>query len=328
MAFVCGACGAFFLNQGLRLAILHCTISRFRKSEPFMIARPRRSVLYIPGSNPRALAKARTLPADALILDLEDSVAPDQKALARRQVAAAVGEGGFGARQVVIRVNGLQSPWGREDMAVAAAAGPNAILLPKVDGPGMIMHAARELREAGAPDPLRLWAMMETPLAILNAGSIAAAAADPAARLEALVMGLNDLAKETRARLTPGRSAMTPWLAICVAAARAHGVDIIDGVFNGIADLDGFKRECEQGRDMGLDCKTLIHPSQIEISNQVFAPTKAEIDAASAIIAAFDEPANQGKGVIQINGRMVERLHADMARRTLSIAAGVAAMAP
>jgi citrate lyase subunit beta/citryl-CoA lyase len=293
-----------------------------------MIARPRRSVLYIPGSNPRALAKARTLPADALILDLEDSVAPDQKALARRQVAAAVGEGGFGARQVVIRVNGLQSPWGREDMAVAAAAGPNAILLPKVDGPGMIMHAARELREAGAPDPLRLWAMMETPLAILNAGSIAAAAADPAARLEALVMGLNDLAKETRARLTPGRSAMTPWLAICVAAARAHGVDIIDGVFNGIADLDGFKRECEQGRDMGLDGKTLIHPSQIEICNQVFAPTEAEIDAASAIIAAFDEPANQGKGVIQINGRMVERLHADMARRTLSIAAGVAAMAP
>jgi citrate lyase subunit beta/citryl-CoA lyase len=289
-----------------------------------MIAQPRRSVLYMPGANPRALAKARSLPADALIFDLEDSVAPEQKALARDQVVATTREGGFGARQVVIRVNALESPWGGDDLRAAAAAGPSAVLLPKVDGPGAIMQAARELREAGAPDHLRLWAMMETPLAILHAGSIAAAAADPAARLDVLVMGLNDLAKETRARLTPGRGAVTPWLAICVVAARAHGVDLIDGVYNDIADLEGFKRECEQGRDMGFDGKTLIHPGQIEICNEVFAPTKAEIDAASAIIAAFDEPANHDKGVIQINGRMVERLHADMARRTLSIAARVA----
>jgi citrate lyase subunit beta/citryl-CoA lyase len=292
-----------------------------------MTARPRRSVLYMPGANPRALAKARTLPADAVILDLEDSVAPDQKALAREQVVATVRQGGFGPRQAVIRINALESPWGRDDLQAAAGAGADAILLPKVDGPGAIMHAARQLREAGAPEPLRVWAMMETPLAILHAGAIAAAAADPAARLEVLVMGLNDLAKETRARLTPGRPAMTPWLATCVAAARAHGVDIIDGVYNDIADLEGFKKECEQGRDMGLDGKTLIHPSQIDICNEVFAPTKAEVDAASAIIAAFDEPANQDKGVIQINGRMVERLHADMARRTLLIAAGVARLA-
>jgi citrate lyase subunit beta/citryl-CoA lyase len=189
------------------------------------------------------------------------------------------------------------------------------------------MQAARELRQAGAPESLRLWAMMETPLAILQAGAIAATAADPAARLDVLVMGLNDLAKETRARFTPGRPAMTPWLAICTVAARAHGVDIIDGVYNDIADLDGFRRECEQGRDMGLDGKTLIHPSQIDICNDVFAPTRAEIDAASAIIAAFDEPTNKDKGVIQIDGRMVERLHADMARRTLSIAEGVARLA-
>ena len=292
-----------------------------------MTARPRRSVLYMPGSNPRALGKARTLAADALILDLEDSVAPEQKAGAREQVAAAVREGGFGRREVVIRVNALHSPWGKEDLAAAAAAPPDAILLPKVDGPGAVMQAARELREAGAPESVRLWAMMETPLAILNAGSIAAVSADPAARLDVLVMGLNDLAKETRARLTPGRSALAAWLAICVAAARAHHVDIVDGVYNDIADIDGFRRECEQGRDMGLDGKTLIHPSQIAVCNEVFAPTKAEIAAASAVIAAFDEPANRDKGVVQIDGKMVERLHADMARRTLAIAEGVAALA-
>ncbi|HLW89986.1 MAG TPA: CoA ester lyase [Roseiarcus sp.] len=291
-----------------------------------MNVRPRRSVLYMPGSNQRALAKARSLKADALILDLEDSVAPDQKALARDQVTAAARQGGFGRREVVIRVNNLLSPWGADDLIAAAAAKPDAVLLPKVDGPGVVMQAARQLREAGAPEGLRLWAMMETPLAILNAGAIAAAAADPASRLDVLVMGLNDLAKETRARLTPGRPAMTPWLSICVAAARAHGVDIIDGVYNDIADLSGFRRECEQGRDFGLDGKTLIHPSQIEICNEVFAPSPGELEAAGAIIAAFDEPANQGKGVIQIDGRMVERLHADLARRTLAIAAGVAAL--
>jgi citrate lyase subunit beta/citryl-CoA lyase len=295
------------------------------QSEIVVIARPRRSVLYVPGSNPRAIAKARSLATDAVILDLEDSVAPEAKTATRAHVAAAVGEGGFGGREVVIRVNGADTPWGADDLAAATAAGPDAILLPKIDGPGGVMQAARGLREAGAPDRIRLWAMMETPMAILHAGSIATAAADPSSRLEALVMGLNDLAKETRARFVPGRASMIPWLALCVAAARAHGVDILDGVYNDIADLQGFESECAQGRDFGFDGKTLIHPSQIDAANRLFAPTPAEIDRARAIIAAFDLPENAGKGVIQLEGRMVERLHAAMARRTLSIARGVAA---
>jgi citrate lyase subunit beta / citryl-CoA lyase len=287
-----------------------------------MLARPRRSVLYMPGSNSKALAKAATLAADALILDLEDSVAPDAKLMARAQVIEAA-KRDFGGREVVIRVNGPHTPWGPDDLAAAAAAGPDAILLPKVDGPGEIMVAARIMRENGAPDRTRLWAMMETPNAILNAGSIAAVAADPASRLAVLVMGLNDLAKETRARLTPGRPTMTAWLAGCAVAARAHGVDIIDGVFNDIKDLDGFKAECEQGRDMGLDGKTLIHPSQIDICNEVFAPTAAEVENARAIVDAFALPENAGKGVIQLNGKMVELLHADMAKRTLAIAGAI-----
>lgn len=291
-----------------------------------MNARPRRSVLYMPGSNPRAIAKARNLAADAVILDLEDSVAPEAKDAAREQVAAAVREGGFGGREVVIRINGPDSPWGREDLAAAAAARPDAILLPKVDGPGAIMHVARELREAGASETIRLWAMMETPMAILHAGSIAAVAADPGSRLDVLVMGLNDLAKETRARFVPGRASMMAWLALCVAAARAHGVDLLDGVYNDIADLAGFEAECGQGRDMGLDGKTLIHPSQIAIANAVFAPSDQEVGNAQAILAAFSLPENAGKGAIQLGGRMVERLHAEIARRTLSIADGIAAL--
>jgi citrate lyase subunit beta/citryl-CoA lyase len=291
-----------------------------------MLARPRRSVLYMPGSNAKALAKAKTLPADALILDLEDSVAPDQKIAARGEVASAVRAGGFGGREVVIRVNGPHTPWGEEDLAAASAAGPDAILLPKVDGPGAIMAAARTLREGGAPDRTRIWAMMETPNAILNAGSIAAVAADSTSRLAVMVMGLNDLAKETRARLTPGRPAMIAWVAACVIAARAHGVDIVDGVYNDIHDLDGFRDECLQGRDMGLDGKTLIHPSQIDICNEAFAPTSAEVESAAAIVEAFALPENAGKGAIQLNGRMVELLHAEMARRTLAIADAIAGL--
>ncbi|WP_174247504.1 CoA ester lyase [Methylocapsa sp. S129] len=291
-----------------------------------MIARPRRSVLYMPGSNPRAIAKARSLAADVVILDLEDSVAPEAKAAAREQVAAAVREGGFGRREVVIRVNGFESPWGRDDLTAAAAAGPDAILLPKIDGPGSVMQVARELREAGAPERIRLWAMMETPMAVLHAGSIAAVAADPGSRLDVLVMGLNDLAKETRARFVPGRASMTAWLALCVVAAKAHGVDILDGVYNDIGDLKGFEAECLQGRDMGLDGKTLIHPGQVDIANAVFAPTSAEIDSAQAIIGAFNLPENAGKGAIQLDGKMVERLHAEIARRTLAIAQGIAAL--
>ena len=290
-----------------------------------MLARPRRSVLYMPGSNGKALAKAATLAADALILDLEDSVAPDAKEMARKQVMEAAA-GDFGGREVVIRVNGPHTPWGPTDLVAAAAAGPDAILLPKVDGPGAVMLAARIMRDNGAPERTRLWAMMETPNAILNAGQIAAVAADSTSRLAVLVMGLNDLAKETRARLTPGRPTMTAFLANSLVAARAHGVDIIDGVYNDIKDLDGFRAECLQGRDIGLDGKTLIHPGQIDICNEVFAPTAAEVESARAIIDAFALPENQGKGVIQLNGKMVELLHAEMARRTLMIAEGIAAL--
>jgi citrate lyase subunit beta/citryl-CoA lyase len=290
-----------------------------------MLARPRRSVLYMPGSNAKALAKAATLPADAVILDLEDSVSPDAKEAARAQVVEAA-KGDFGAQEVVIRVNGPHTPWGTDDLIAAAGAGPDAILLPKVDGPGAIMLAARVIRDSGAPDRTRIWAMMETPNAILNSGSIAAVAADSASRLAVLVMGLNDLAKETRAKLTPGRPTMLAWLANCVVAARAHNVDIVDGVYNDIKDLGGFRAECVQGRELGLDGKTLIHPSQIDICNEVFAPSAAEVDGARAIIDAFALAENAGKGVIQLNGKMVELLHADMARRTLAIADAIAAL--
>ncbi len=289
-----------------------------------MVARPRRSVLYLPGSNEKALAKARELPADAIILDIEDSVAPEAKPAARQRIVEALKAGGFGRREVLIRVNGIHTPWGEADLEAAVAAGPDGVLLPKVDGPGTIMQAARILK--AAPEKTRLWAMMETPNAMLNAGSIAAMAADSATRLEALVLGLNDLAKETRGRLAPGRAAFAPWLATCVAAARAHGCDVIDGVYNDIKDLDGFRRECQQGLEFGFDGKTLIHPTQIDICNETFAPTPAEVAQARAIIAAFDLPENQAKGVLQIEGKMVELLHAQMARRTLAIAEAIEAL--
>jgi len=286
-----------------------------------MVARPRRSALYMPGSNPKAMAKARELPADAIILDLEDSVAPDAKPEARNRIVEVVKAGGFGDREVLIRVNGLHTPWGEADLEAAVAAAPDGVLLPKVDGPGTVMQAARLLR--AAPEKTRLWAMMETPMAMLSASSIAAIAADSTSRLEALVLGLNDLAKETRGKLMPGRAAFTHWLATCVAAARAHGCDVLDGVYNDIKDLDGFREECRQGLEFGFDGKTLIHPSQIDICNEVFAPTAAEIAHAKAVIAAFGRPENAGKGVLQIDGKMVELLHAQMAKRTLAIAEAI-----
>lgn len=290
-----------------------------------MSVRPRRSALYMPGSNARALEKARSLDVDCLILDLEDAVAPDAKDLAREQVTGAVRTGGYGRREVVIRVNAPDTPWGKADLAAAAAAGPHAILLPKVSTPGDIMLAAKDIRDAGAPDHTRLWAMMETPQAILNADSIVRTAVDPASRLDALVMGTNDIAKETRARLTPGRPSMLAYLSICVAAARAYGVEILDGVFNDFSDEAGFLAECEQGRDFGMDGKTLIHPNQLAVANRVFAPSAEETERARKIIAAFALPENASKGAIQLDGRMVERLHADIAQRTVRIADAIAA---
>lgn len=286
--------------------------------------KPRRSVLYMPGANARALDKARTLPADTLILDLEDSVAPDAKASAREQVARAVSEGGYGHREVVVRVNGFETPWGREDLAAAARVRPDAVLLPKVSDPAMIVEAERLLAEADAPSGLAVWAMIETPLAILRAEAIAAVAARPESRLRVFVMGTNDLAKETRARMVPGRAPMLPWLMTALAAARAHGLDIVDGVFNNLSDAEAFVLECAQGRDLGFDGKTLIHPNQIGAANIAFSPSGDELEQARAIVSAFDLPENAGRGAIALEGRMVERLHAEMARRTLVLGEAIA----
>ncbi len=288
-----------------------------------MSVRPRRSFLYMPGSNARALEKARQLPADGVILDLEDAVAPDAKAKARELIVEALKQGGFGHREVLVRINGLDTAWWRDDLAVAAA-GPDAILVPKVSMPDELREVAKHLVGVPSEAGVRLWAMMETPLAMLNARDIAAAARDPATRLSGFVMGTNDLAKDTRARIVPGRAPMLPWLMTCVAAARAFSLDILDGVYNDLGDAEGFAQECRQARDLGFDGKTLIHPQQIGLCNEAFAPTAEEVTWARKIIAAFDLSENAGKGVIQIDGRMVERLHADMARRTVAIADAIA----
>ena len=291
-----------------------------------MSLRPRRSVLYMPGSNARAIEKARTLPADCIVLDLEDSVAPDAKPAARAQACAAVTAGGFGPREVVVRINGLDTVWWRDDIAAAAAVKPHAILVPKVSSPGHLERIAERLADLHADPGIQIWAMMETPLAVLNAAAIAAAT-DGRTRLSAFVMGNNDLAKDTRVRVAPGREALRPWLMTCVAAARAYGLDILDGVYNDISNSEGFAQECAQARDFGFDGKTLIHPNQIEPCNAVFSPSPDEVVLARKMIAAFDMPENSGKGVVQIDGRMVERMHAEMARRTVAIAEAIAARA-
>ena len=291
-----------------------------------MIAiRPRRSALYMPGSNARAVEKARTLPADTVIFDLEDAVAPEMKTQARDAVCAAVTAGGYGARELVIRINGLNTAWGEADLAAAAAAAPDAVLVPKVSTPEDVLEAGRRLRALGAHEKVRIWAMIETPLAILQAQAIAAAAQDDASRLACFVMGTNDLAKDTRARLNPGRATMMPWLMTALAAARAYGLDILDGVYNDLSDEAGLRRECIEGRDCGFDGKTLIHPNQIAVANEVFAPSPDEIDKARDIVALFALPENMAKGAISHNGRMVERLHAEMAERILALAEAIAA---
>ena len=285
--------------------------------------RPRRSVLFMPGTNARAIEKARTLPADTIIIDLEDAVAPEAKDSARVQAVAAVKAGGFGRREVVIRVNGLDTPWAAEDLAAAAEAGPDAVLVPKVSDPDAVAAAELALATARAPDRLRLWAMIETALAVIHAEAIARTARAETGRLSCFVLGTNDLSKETRARLVPGRWTMVPWIMDVVAAARAHGLDVLDGVYNDLQDAPGFRMECEQGRDLGMDGKTLVHPSQIAPANEVFTPTADEVDAARRIVTAFDLPENQGRGVISLDGRMVERMHAEMAARTVMLAEAI-----
>jgi citrate lyase subunit beta / citryl-CoA lyase len=282
--------------------------------------RPRRSVLYMPGSNARALEKAKTLPADGVILDLEDAVAPDAKEAARRQVGEAVKAGGFGTREVIIRINGLDTPWAADDLTAAAAAAPDAILIPKIASFDQLEMIGRRLLDMKADQRTRVWAMIETPVAILNIQNIAAAARDSETRLSCFVMGTNDLAKETRARIVPGRATMMSWLTTCLLAARAYGVEILDGVYNNLADSEGFVGECAEAAELGFDGKTLIHPNQIEPCNAAFSPTPEEIAQARKIIGAFELPENRDKGVVQLDGRMVERMHAEMARRTVAIA--------
>jgi citrate lyase subunit beta/citryl-CoA lyase len=293
-----------------------------------MIIRPRRSVLYMPGSNARALEKARELPADAVIFDLEDAVAPDAKAKARELIVQALQNGGFGRREVLVRINGLDTAWWQDDLGIVLAARPDAILVPKVSTPDQLHEVAKHLVGVRADATIRIWAMMETPLAMLNAREIAAAALNRETRLSGFVMGTNDLAKDTRARIVPERAPMLPWLMNCVAAARAYGIDILDGVYNDLGNAEGFAAECRQARDLGFDGKTLIHPQQIAPCNEAFSPAADEVAWARKIIGAFELPENASKGVIQVDGRMVERLHADMAQRTVAIADAIAAAAP
>jgi citrate lyase subunit beta/citryl-CoA lyase len=285
-----------------------------------MSLRPRRSALYMPGTNARAIEKARTLPVDAVILDLEDSVAPEAKHDARERVRAAIKAGGFGSREVVVRINGLDSEWWLGDVDMVHEVRPDALLVPKVSQPVTLENLADRLMDLGSDHKIRVWAMIETPFAVLNVREIAAVARDIETRLSCLVVGTNDLAKEMRAQIVPGRAPVLPLLVTAIAAARAYGIDILDGPFNDLSDAQGFAQECAQARDLGFDGKTLIHPNQVAPCNATFTPSADEIAQARKVIAAFDQPENHGKGVIALEGRMIERLHAEVARRTVAIA--------
>jgi len=284
--------------------------------------RPRRSVLYMPGANERALEKAKGIPADALILDLEDAVAPDAKPEARARVCAAAASGDYGAKEIAIRINGIGTQWHDDDIAAAAAAGPGAIVVPKVNSAEEVAQLVASFEAAGAPAHTKLWAMLETPVAILNAESIASASD----RLTVLVMGTNDLAKELYAEHVPGRAPLYFGLQKCLMAARLAGKVILDGVYNDIKDDESFRAEALQGKQFGFDGKTLIHPSQVEPCNEVFAPSEDEIEHSRKVIAAFDEAQAEGRGVVTVDGRMIENLHVDNARRILAVADAIAAL--
>jgi citrate lyase subunit beta / citryl-CoA lyase len=282
--------------------------------------RPRRSALYMPASNGKAIDKARSLPCDIVILDLEDAVAPDAKAIARAQAVEAIRQGGFGRREMVIRCNGLDTPWGAEDLAAAAAAGPDAILAPKVNDAASV--AAYDAAVAAAPASTQLWAMIETCRSILRLEEIAATA--QTSRLTTWVMGLNDLAKEMGARQTPGREPFAAALALSLTAARAYGLGVLDGVYNDLDDEAGFETQCRQGVDFGFDGKTLIHPRQIETCNRIFSPSQGEVAHARAVVAAFALPQNADKGALRVEGRMVERLHLGQAQALIAMAETIA----
>ena len=280
--------------------------------------RPRRSVLYMPASNRRALEKATTIPCDGLILDLEDAVAPDDKPAARDAACSAAAGDAYGAREVAIRVNGADTEWHRDDLAAACAAGPDAVVVPKVNSADAVLHLVEAMAGFDAPDHTALWAMVETPAAMLHAEEIASASE----RLTVLVMGTNDLAKELYAAHVPGRHPLLPGLGLALLAARATGTAILDGVFNDVSDLDGFLAECRQGREMGFDGKTLIHPTQVEGANAAYAPSEQEVEDARGVVQAWED--GPGSGVVTYRGRMVEGLHVEIARRTLAIAESIA----
>ncbi len=277
----------------------------------------------MPGANERVLVKAEALPADALILDLEDAVAPDAKGEARERVCEAASSGRYGRREVTIRINGAGTAWHDDDLRAAAAAGPAAVVVPKVDSAGAVHGIDKALEAGGAPDGTAIWAMLETPAATLRAEDICAASE----RLTVLVMGTNDLAKELQAEHVPGRQPLLAALGLCLLAARAAGKVILDGVYNDIADADGFEAECRQGRRLGFDGKTLVHPNQLEPCNRVFAPPADEVERAGRIIEAFEQAEAEGRGVVTVDGRMVENLHVEQAHRTLALAAAIDALA-
>ncbi len=288
--------------------------------------RPRRSALFIPGSNERALEKGKGIAADVLILDLEDSVSPDRKEQAREAVAATVAELTTGRREIVVRINGLDTPWIARDVAAMAAARPDAILVPKISRTDDIRRTRTAMAAASAPKSLELWAMIETPAAVLNAAAMASIAAMPAPPVTCYVIGTNDLAAELGAQIRPGRAALLPHLANVLAAARAHGLAVLDGTFNMLDENEALRAECHQGRELGFDGKTLIHPSQVPVANDAFGPSREDVNWARKVIEAFAAPENSGKGVITVGGRMVERLHERVARRTLELEAAIAAM--
>lgn len=285
-----------------------------------MSARPRRSVLYMPGSNARALEKGKELPADGLILDLEDATAPDAKEEARGQVVTAVQAGGYGPREIFVRVNGLDTRWGHADLVAAASSRADAVLLPKVESADEVRQAVRILETAGAPPEMRVWCMMETPRGILRAEEIA----DSTRRLAGFVMGTSDLAKDLHAAHTAMRLPMIVSLGTCLLAARAAGLAILDGVHLDLEDEAGFRKSCEQGRELGFDGKTLIHPKQLAAANEVFAPSEAEVATARRMIDAWDQAQREGKGVVVVDGKLVENLHVAEAKRIVALAEAIA----
>lgn len=281
--------------------------------------RPRRSVLYMPAANQRALEKAKDIPADALIFDLEDAVAPDAKELAREQACNAAASSDYGNRELTIRCNGLDTPWGREDILAAAEAAPSAVVIPKVDGPEYLAEVSEVLDEGGAPAATEIWAMVETPAGILCVDQIA-----QFERTAVLVMGTNDMAKELRASITQDRHALLPYLAMCLLAARAADVGILDGVYNDIKNEEGFEQVCRQGAEMGFDGKTLIHPSQVAPTNESFSPSLDELEFHQRVIEEFEAAQNEGRGVLTVDGKMIENLHVDEARRAIAMAEVIA----